>query len=57
MADLFMDALMLAIKMFAALFFTYALGVIIVVTVWIVVGFRNMARLEKKVKEVDSDDE
>lgn len=56
MADLFADALMLAIKIFAASLFTYALGMLIVITVWIVVGFRKMARLEKEVKEAHKDD-
>ncbi len=51
MADLFGDALMLAIKIFAASLFTGVLCVFIVITAWIVVGFRNMARLEKEVKE------
>ncbi len=51
MADLFADALMLAIKIFAASLFTAVLCGIIVITAWVVVGFRNLARLEKEVKE------
>lgn len=56
MADLFGDALMLAIKIFAASLFTAVLCGIIVITVWIVVGFRKTARLEKEVKEAHKDD-
>ena len=55
MADLFGDALMLAIKIFAASLFTGVLCILIVMA-WIVVGFRKMARLEKEVKEAHKDD-